>query len=71
MKEITSELSAKDCVICMNCGRIFEGATLEDYERNSCPSCNLGWINWVTGAMDENFWGSSAAQALMERRQPV
>lgn len=69
MREITKELKDKDCIICMNCGRIFEEATGEERNSNNCP-CGMGWFNWVMGCMDEVFWGSPAANALAQRKHP-
>ena len=69
MKDITDELERRDCVICMNCGKVYETTGGCLLEMDECP-CELGHLNWLNGDFALSFWGSPAAFALAKREQP-
>ncbi len=66
MKDITQELDKRQAVICMNCGKIYEDASMKDYNGNDC-SCGQSWFNWVEGDFAFAFWGSPAAKDIAKR----
>ena len=69
MKETTQELGDRKCGVCMNCGRVYEGLSRKDFYEDDCP-CSIPWLNWVNDAKERTFWGSPAAQALIDRVKP-
>jgi predicted nucleic acid-binding Zn-ribbon protein len=65
MREITSELRKRNCVICLHCGAIYEDATEEEFWGNECPNCDSGFFSWMIADMASSFWLSPAAQAMI------
>lgn len=66
MRDITPELENRNCLICLHCGSIFEGASREERDSDNCPHCGGGWFNYVSGEMHWVFWGSPVAYALAD-----
>ena len=70
MKDITSELEKKDCIICMRCGRIYqsdegEEVSLSTIANQKCD-CGNSHFNYVypNGEFITSFWGSDAENLI-------